>query len=118
MKRKVWRVTAATFLVFVLISIAAMFLVGRGTDRWILMLGLMLLGLVAAGLVYLVMASRSQQQGATGAAATGGDVVDAAVAAARNRLGGAGRMGGSPMVVVMGPTGSAKTTIVAESGLA
>jgi type VI secretion system protein ImpL len=119
MKRKVWLITAATFLVFVLLSIAATFLLrARGNDRWILFGGLLFLGLVASALVNLVASARLHESGVANAVPGGSDVIDAAVAAARSRLGGASRLRGAPTILVLGPTGSAKTTIVTESGLA
>lgn len=120
MKRKVWLITAATFLVFVLLSVAAILLVNKaGNDRWLLFGGLLFLGLVASVLVNLVTASRVQAQGDAAAKVPGGgDLVDAAIAAARTRLGGKAHMRAVPMVLVLGPAGSAKSTIVAESGLA
>ncbi len=118
MKMKSWLFAVATFLVFVLLALLVRVLLHPvGRDRAILVGGLLLLGAVAAVLVLLVLQARARRAGPPAARAD--DVVDAAIAAARNRLAGAARRIGSlRTVLVLGPTESAKTTIVTESGLA
>lgn len=118
-KAKIWLIAAAIFLVFVI----AVWLLGpalklKSPDIWVFRAGLWVLGAVATGFVvwYLLR----QLGPATG---TRTDDIDAAMNAARAQLA-ASRAGGkattlarSPMVILLGAEGSAKTTLVVRSGL-
>ncbi len=113
MNKKLLAIAAATFAVFLLLALALLpILHPKGAGRWILLGGLILLGAVAAVLVYFILAARAR------AGAARDDAVDAAMAATRARLGRAVRIGRIPAVLVLGPSGSAKTSIILESGLA
>ncbi|HEX9109506.1 MAG TPA: hypothetical protein VF832_19830, partial [Longimicrobiales bacterium] len=118
MNKKSWLIIAGTFLLFGALALVVV-IAGhaRGGDRPILAGGLLVLGVLAAVLVWLLLSARARGAG-TAAARGADDVVDAALAAARARLGGAARLRGSRAVLVLGPQASAKTTIVTESGLA
>src|SRR5713226_1626141 len=119
----VWLVAALVYLVFaVLVWFLGGWLGLRGANVWVLRLGLWLLGLIAAGLLLWFFAP-GEGQGEAGRAAPGGAELDATLAAAAARLGSAGAAGaaglpGLPLVVVLGPAGSAKTSLIVHSGLA
>jgi type VI secretion system protein ImpL len=120
MKTKARLYALGTLLGFLLLcGLLDLLLPLAGLDRWLLWGGLGVLGVIAAALVYLHFAPR-------GAAAAPGSVspesdIDLPVAAARRRLAGSGvkggRLGRLPLVLVLGPGGSAKTSAVLNSGL-
>ncbi|HEX9106883.1 MAG TPA: ImcF-related family protein, partial [Longimicrobiales bacterium] len=113
-RRKVWLATGGTLLLFVLIAaLAAVLLHPHGRD-WILLAGVLLLGIAAAVLVYYFLSARVPE---TESSAAPDDPVDAAAAAARARLAAVGAPGRLPGVLILGPPGSAKSTVVTESGL-
>ena len=88
-----------------------------GAKLWAMRIGLWVLGLAAAGVVYWFL--RPAGKRTAGAAH---DELEAALATARARLSAVGRAGARgfarrPMIVVLGPAGSAKTTSVTHGGL-
>jgi len=88
-----------------------------GTDRLLLWLGFIAIGTVSAVFLYLhFRPARSAGGGITGVAE-----IDVAVGSASRRLAASGVAGGKlsrlPVVLVMGPAGSSKTTAVINSGL-
>ena len=90
----------------------------KGADLAMLGGGLSLLGIAAAGLLLWFLLPKTAAGTATGSA----DDLDGIVAAARAHLAASpmakrANMNKLPMVVVLGPTGSAKTTTVVRSGL-
>ena len=121
-KAKIWSI--AFFILFAFHTAAWMLgsrLHLKGSDKWVLIIGLTLLGLIAAGLV-LWWALRRH----AAAAPPRGDAqvadIDATINAAKNhlaasRVAGRGALSRLPVVLVLGPTGSAKTTSVLRSGL-
>ena len=117
---KVWLIPAAVLLLFVAGALLAGWLLAlQGSRWWILELGLWLLGLLAAGLLFLYLRARAR---ASGAQPVADDEVDRVFAAVRQRLaatraGGSGKLGRLPAVLVMGPRGSTKTTTLLHSGL-
>jgi type VI secretion system protein ImpL len=116
--KKIALITTLTFLVFVIAAtIAELVLKPRGTERLLLVGGLTLLGLLAAFLVFLYLSARARRAAAQGAGGKRDDVIDAALSAARAHLAPVGRIGQLPAVLVLGPSGGAKTTVVSESGL-
>lgn len=121
-KAKIWVIAAAVFLVFV---IAVWFLGAalklKSPDIWVFRAGLWILGAVATGFVVWYLLRQLAPATAPG---TRTDDIDAAMNAARaqlaaSRAGGkaAGTLARSPMVILLGAEGSAKTTLVARSGL-
>ena len=90
----------------------------RGTDRWLLVGGLWVLGVIAAALVLWHSWPRRNSDGPSART----DDVDTLLRAARQRLA-SSRLASrrsiakSPVVVVLGPEQSAKTTAVLRSGL-
>ncbi|HEU4628703.1 MAG TPA: ImcF-related family protein [Gemmatimonadaceae bacterium] len=121
---KIWLLTALLLLVYaVLVWFLAPLTGLTGRDAWVLRGGLWLLGLVAAVAVgwYLHRKARAE---AGAAAPADADVaeIDAAVATAQERLAaaklaGGARLGALPAVLVLGPAGGAKTTMIVRSGL-
>jgi type VI secretion system protein ImpL len=92
-----------------------------GARVWVLRGGLLLFGLIAALLLFLFLRSRSER--ALPAPDTAGaDDIGLALAAAQARLGASpsateSRVARLPLILVLGPSGSTKTSVVAHSGL-
>ncbi len=118
-KAKVGLAVASALLVYFIITWAlGKWLELTGWDLWILRGALWLLGLIAAGVV-LRFAARA---GGEEPSEAGDDDIDTAMAAARGRLASSGAAqaaapGKLPLVVVLGPEGSAKTSSVVQCGL-
>jgi type VI secretion system protein ImpL len=118
----VWILAATALALFLLLGLLLPGLIGleAASDRWILRGGLWLLGAVAAALLWFW-----RMPAAKAAAASEpekGDEIDVLLAAARSRLAGArgaaaARLADRPVLLVVGPGGSAKTTILTRSGL-
>jgi type VI secretion system protein ImpL len=120
MKKKAALAAIATFLAFVILAgILDVFLPLVGWDRVLVWAGLGLLGVVAATLIYLQLAPRAPKQAAQAIAPE--VEVDMMIDAVRKRLSAAGVRGGRldrlPAVILLGPTGSAKTSVVTRSAL-
>jgi type VI secretion system protein ImpL len=121
--RKV-KVGLVTGVVLALYAIAIWFLgsaLGHTpTDRWVLRGSLWVLGLIAGGVtaVYLLKRPAAHPKPGVDEAAE----IDAAFAALKSKLsasalGGRSKLGRLPLVLLLGPEGSAKTTTVIKSGL-
>jgi len=121
--KKILLITAASFLVYLAIT----FLIGNfvaltGTRRWILLIGLWVLGIiVAAVIVWFFSKAEKAASGEPAAAdAPGGDnEIDLMIRAAEAKLAAAHLppLGATPVIVVMGDPGSTKTSTVVHSGL-
>ncbi|HEX5438686.1 MAG TPA: ImcF-related family protein [Gemmatimonadaceae bacterium] len=117
-KAKIWLIAVALFLVFVIAGwLLGVGLALHGADAWVLGGGLALLGLIAGGAVLWFFL-----RGTSEAPSAETDDVDSTVAAAISRLaasnvGGATSLRTLPVVMVLGPAGSAKTTTITRSGL-
>ncbi|MDH5282802.1 MAG: hypothetical protein OEW80_02855 [Gemmatimonadota bacterium] len=88
-----------------------------GAKLWVLRIGLWVLGAAAAGVVLWFLRPAGRR-----AAAAAHDELDSALATARARLAAVGPAGARgfvrrPMVVLLGPAGSTKSTSVTQSGL-
>jgi len=118
----IWLVTGLAYLVYAILAwLLGSWLALTGASLWLLRFGLWVLGLVAAGLVVWFFASSSAERDAC-AVPPGGDDLDTTLAAAAARLASARAVGtralrSLPMVVVLGPDGSTKTTLIVHSGL-
>ena len=115
-----WAATVGAYLVYAVLAWLLVRLIGlSGASAWVLRIALWLVGAVAGGLVLWFLGGRSRREG--GEAATGGaDDIDVAIAAAEARLAEAGARGGVrslPLIVVVGPENSSKTSTVVHSGL-
>ncbi len=121
-RTKISLASAGTLLSFLGLAWAADALLGLGGwSRTVLWIGLGVLGAAAAVLVWLYGAPRAA---APLAEAEQGELaeVDATLSAAQTRLAEAGlaetsRLGKLPVVLVLGPGGSTKTTTLVQSGL-
>lgn len=119
-RSKPWLFAVCTALLFVLAAWAAGSLLGlSGRPLWILWGGFLLLGLIAAVIV-LFLARRAAAAAPPADAAD--EEIDNLLAAAQSRLlasgaTGAGKFGKLPLVLVLGPSGSTKTSVVVHSGL-
>jgi type VI secretion system protein ImpL len=114
-----WLAAAALFLLFLLLGTFVPGMLGLSTRvLWVMRATLWLLGLGAAILLLLILRARAK---AMPEPAASDDEVDGAVRAARTRLAASGgakaNLGKRPLIVVLGPAGSAKTTSVVRSGL-
>ena len=120
-RAKLWVMIALVYAVFaVLVWFLGSWLALSGGSIWLLRIGLWLLGLGAVGLVVWFFAGGDAQGESAGRA--GGGELDTTLAAAAARLAGAGGaaapgLRGLPVIVVLGPAGSAKTSVVVHSGL-
>lgn len=83
------------------------------TERWVLRIGLAVLGISAAGIVLWFMRPRDKED--TEREASGDDAVTH-IASARRRMP-RGAFDARPLVLLLGSTGSCKTTVVTRSGL-
>ncbi|HEY7637641.1 MAG TPA: ImcF-related family protein [Gemmatimonadales bacterium] len=120
-KLKIWLLGIFLFLLF---AIGAWFLAPalglRGQDVWVLRGGLWLLDAIVVGVLVWFLLRRSPKSPKR--APEEEREIDAAVAAARSRLSSSQLAGASgldhlPVVLVLGPEASSKTTLVVRSGL-
>lgn len=115
-----WLIASGVFLLFVVLAYAATPLLKvAGRDLWILRGGLVLLGVAAAVLTGLYLAARARRMPEAPPEA---DEVSEALEAAQERLAGSALAGSSrisalPVVLVLGPPGSAKTSTIVNSGI-
>jgi type VI secretion system protein ImpL len=120
-KTKIWLFCGLGCLVWLLlIFFLARWLGLHGTDALVLRLVLWFCGLVATGVLIWFLLGKEKQSPAPPPGI--GDDIDAAIATARNRLasskvGDKAAMAKLPLVLWLGPEGSAKTTAVVRSGL-
>jgi type VI secretion system protein ImpL len=120
-KTRIWLFGALGFLAwFALIFFVARWLGLKSTDALVLRLVLWLCGLVATGVLIWFLLSR--EKGRPVAAPGVGEDIDAAITTARNRLAASkvndkGAMAKLPLLLWLGPEGSAKTTAIVRSGL-
>jgi type VI secretion system protein ImpL len=116
---KTWLVVIAVFLVYVLIAIGvSVALKLHGGVLWGVVLGLIAAGFISSWLVYRFL--RSDQPPAPSGPPAGSP--EAVLAAARAQLVSARhvvnpKFGSLPVLLVLGPENSAKTTMVVRSGL-
>lgn len=118
-RTRVWLIAAIAFLVVaVLVWFIAAWLGLKDANVWVLRIGLWVLALVASGLVAWFVAPPARRRETDAAE---GDDLDTVLKAAESRLaaakGAKRRLGTMPVIVVLGPAGSTKTTIVAHSGI-
>lgn len=83
------------------------------TTGWILRVVLWLLGLGAAALVFLYLRAKAKS---LPQAAARDDELDTAFGTAKKRLRGKTAIGKAPVILVVGPAGAAKTTVITKSG--
>jgi len=117
----------ATGFVLLVYVILVWFLGGllhlKSPDIWVLRCGLWLLGIIGAvGFLWWRRTHAVSALSGPGEGAGGSEDIDALVREAEAKLGGArrpqgSRIGGYPLIYVLGETGSAKTSIVVHAGL-
>lgn len=106
-----WIVAAAVLLVFILIMVVLDRTLTLDTfSRWMLRIGFVVLGLIAAGSIVWFLRPRDAEP-----PKDLGDEVLLTIHAARDRLP-RGQFAKRPLVLFVGPEGAAKTTIVTRSG--
>lgn len=114
MKKKPILSALLTLAVFLVIAALLDFLLPvAGRDRWLLWGGLALMGLISAVLVYLYLAPRQAKEDRTG------KDIELMLETARKRLAASGmknaKIGKLPVTLLLGPTGSAKTSLALQS---
>lgn len=106
-----WTIAAAVLLFFIVVLVVLeRSMVLDTVSRWVLRIGLVLLGLVAAGAIVWFLRPADQEP-----VLDPGDDVLLAIGAARARLP-RGGFASRAMVLLLGPEGSAKTSLVTRSG--
>ena len=106
-----WLFAALTLLFFLLVLFALeRFVELESTARWGLRIGLVLLGLIAAGAILWYLRPQDEEP----VVDTGDDVL-LAISGARARLP-KKNLTSRPLVIVLGPEGATKTSLVARSG--
>lgn len=106
-----WIVAAAVLLLFIVVLVVLeRTLTLDATSTWALRIGLILLGLVAAGAIVWYLRPQEQEP-----VLDPGDDVLLVIGSARARLP-RSSFGARPLVLVLGPEGSVKTTLVSRSG--
>src|SRR4029077_86965 len=116
---KTWLTAVAVFLAYLLVAaILALLLRAAGRSLCVMVIALAVLGLISAGLVlwFLRAHLRTPKPGTTAGS------IDATLAAAKAQLAAARHvtkpnLGALPILLVMGPDGSTKTTTIIRSGL-
>jgi type VI secretion system protein ImpL len=121
-KAGVWGGASSTAIVFMILAWVLPNVLGlEGTQLWILRGALAFLGLSAGALVYRMLALRERRSG-TAPRDPEAERLDQLLKEARSRLASAGTAGTSrlsrlPVLLVLGPPDSTKTTTVLESGM-
>ena len=116
---KTWLTAVAVFLAYLLVAlILALLLRPHGRSLWVMVISLAVLGLISAGLVLWFLRDhlRTPKPGTTAGS------IDATLAAAKAQLTAARHVtkpnfGALPILLVLGPDGSTKTTTIIRSGL-
>src|SRR5919109_1030358 len=122
-KTKIWLIALALLSIYLIAAwFAGMPLGLRGRDLWILRGALWLAGLVVAGVSIWLLTRQTAAAADRGAAASRVEGIEATLPAAQRQLASARLTAGSaigkfPLVLLVGPEGSAKTTMVVRSGL-
>ena len=112
----------AVLVLFAVVSVPlANLLHLTGTRLWVVRSALWLFGAIAAALVYLYQRARTRDVPAE-PELEGGDDLGLALASAQARMAAGGRgaearIGRLPLVLVLGPTGATKTSVISHSGL-
>lgn len=118
-------VTGAVLLVYLLLVwFLASWLIPSGSQVWVLRVGLWLIGLLGAGFtVWWLRRQQANEDGAdSSSGATGGDELDLLVRSAVRKLKGSAMGKGAslknlPVILLVGDSGSAKTTTIIHSAL-
>ncbi|HEY2377823.1 MAG TPA: ImcF-related family protein [Gemmatimonadaceae bacterium] len=121
---KIWIIAAAVLLVYVVAAIVAVRLLHpTGGGAWLLRGGLPLLGLISAALILWFFRDQTPAGPATPEAKLAGEVEQvfntarAQLVAAKPGGNKDARFAKLPVVLILGPQGSTKTTVVVRSGL-
>src|SRR5581483_7690114 len=123
--RKIILIVGAALLVYLIPAWFSGSLLGlHGMKMWILRLGLVLIGVIAAAVAVWFLSSKKKQEGATAAepAPAGSEEIALLLRDAEKKLSAAklekgARIGNLPAVIVLGETSSTKTSIILQSGL-
>lgn len=120
-KAKIWLFGVLGLLLWcLLVFFLARWLGLKSSDALIMRLMLLIIGIAAAGVLIWYLLGREKGRPALPPGV--GDDIDAAIATARNRLaaskvGDKGAMAKLPLLLWLGPEGSAKTTAIVRAGL-
>ncbi len=121
-KLKYWLAALALIVWWVLAWFIGSWLHLEGSHLWILRIALAVIGLAAFIIVIWWFRIRDKERAAMNPAGAGGDEIDILIREAEMRLqasklGRSASVGNLPLFLVLGETGSAKTTVVLHSGL-
>jgi type VI secretion system protein ImpL len=122
-KLKYWIAAAALIVWLVLAWFIGSWLHLQGSSLWILRIALALIGVTAfVVVIWWFWAKDKERAEMTPAGAAGGDEIDILIREAEMRLqasqlGRSASIGSLPLYLILGETGSAKTTVVLHSGL-
>ena len=116
---KLWIIAAIILVLYaVLVWFLGTWLVAPGTSPWPLRIGLWLLGFLALGItVWFLTAGRSAKQESAATDDPGALLTAAATRLSAARGVGERKLRNLPMVVVLGPSGATKTSVIVHSGL-
>jgi type VI protein secretion system component VasK len=119
---RVWAPAAVVLVLFALLAgLLPGWLDAQGTRLWLIRGGLLLFGIVAAILLFFYLRSRARELPPE-PEVEGGDDLSLALASAQARLASVGRSAEGriarlPLVLVLGPSGGTKTSVVTHSDL-
>lgn len=122
-KARLWLITSLTLFLFLVATLVVRAVVQpAGGAAWMVLGGLAALGLTATGIVHRFLSLRWKDRIRREKIAAREDQISHAFTAARKRLAASGRaespkIGALPLVLLLGPQGSTKTTAVVRSGL-
>src|SRR5436190_3960228 len=123
-RTKIWIIAGAVLLVYIVAALVLGRVLGlTGRDAWVLRGGLTLLGIISAALILWFFRDRTPAGPATPEAQLAGEVEQvlntarAQLAAAKAGATKDAQFANLPVVLVLGPPGSTKTTTVVRSGL-
>ncbi len=121
-RAKIWTLAGVGLLVWLIFTwVLGWLLEVTGSDLWVLRGGLAFVGVATAGvLVWYYLKALKKSEGDL--PKSEGNEIDTAIAITSQRIAAAryaerGKLSQLPVVLVIGPVGSAKTTIIARSGL-
>ena len=114
---KLWLISGASLVIFMIIAWFVGSALGASAgEEWLVRVLLWILGLLATGLIVWVLAKSGAGSGDGLSAAE--DELETTFATSKNRLKHTGTtLATVPVVLVLGPEGSTKTTVVIHSGL-
>ena len=118
-------IVAIAFLVWLILAwFLGSWLHLQGSSLWVLRIALAVIGAIACGALiwWFILKDRERAAGAAQGAGAGGDEIEVLIREAETRLqssqlGKGAKIGTLPVILILGESGSAKTSVVLHSGL-